>query len=96
MAVILAFEAQLGASREQIHRLLLEPMVTLWCLTILGMSVSSGDSKGLAKCSEMCIEYNIEFCLFFFFLCCVCYTMSISILNFPKALLGCSRLSSSL
>lgn len=66
MAVILAFEAQLGASWEQIHRLLLEPMVTLWCLTILGMSVSSGDSKDLAKCSEMCIEYNIEFCLFFF------------------------------
>lgn len=67
MAVILAFEAQLGASWEQIHRLLLEPMVTLWCLTILGMSVSSGDSKDLAKCSEMCIEYNIEFCLFCFF-----------------------------
>lgn len=71
MAVILAFEAQLGASWEQIHRLLSEPMVTLWCSTILGMSISSGDSKDLAKSSEMCTEYNIELCLFCLFVCSV-------------------------
>lgn len=70
MAFILAFEAQLGASWEQIHRLLSEPMVTLWCSAILGMSISSGDSKNLAKCFKMCIEYNIEFCLFFCSLLC--------------------------
>lgn len=40
MAVILGFEAQLGASWEQIHRLLLEPMVTLRYATTLGMSAS--------------------------------------------------------
>lgn len=66
MAVILGFDAQLGASWEQIHRLLSEPMVTLRCSTTLGMSVSLGDSKDLAKSSEMCIEHNIEFCLVLF------------------------------
>ena len=66
MAVILGFEAQLGASWKQIHRILLEPMVTLRCSTTLGMSVSLGDSEDLAKSSEMCIEHNIEFCLFLF------------------------------
>lgn len=67
MAVILGFEAQLGASWEQIHRLLLQPMVTLRCSTTLGMIVSLRDSKDLAKFSKMCIERNIEFCLF---VCC--------------------------
>jgi len=66
MAVILGFEAQLGASWEQIHRLLLEPMVTLWCSTALGMNVSLGDSEDLARSSEMFIEHNTEFCLFLF------------------------------
>lgn len=93
MAVILGFEAQLGASWEQIHRLLLEPMVTLRYATTLGMSASLWDSEDLAKSSKMYIEHSI---LSFFVLCCAaCYPVFVSILSFPRALLGCSSLSTS-
>lgn len=87
MAVILGFEAWLGASWEQIHRLLLEPMVALRCLTTLGMSISLGAREELAKSSEMCIEHNIEFAFFFVLCCAPSYTMFISVPNFPRVLL---------
>lgn len=63
MAVIVGFEAQLGASWEQTPRLLLEPMVTPRCSTTLGMSVSVGCREDPAKSSEMCVECNTEPCL---------------------------------